>query len=92
MSVVAGTCSGRIRLMTNYKGDTIKKAGPATAVEILGLTDVPEAGDEFHAVKEDKVAREIAENRKVKAQRRNPGQKCQHHLGAAVQPDTERAK
>ena len=66
MSVVAGTCSGRIRLMTNYKGDTIKKAGPATAVEILGLTDVPEAGDEFNAVKEDKVAREIAENRKAK--------------------------
>lgn len=66
MSVVAGTCSGRIRLMTNYKGDAIRKAGPATAVEILGLTDVPEAGDEFHAVKEDKVAREIAENRKAK--------------------------
>lgn len=66
MSVVAGTCSGRIRLMTNYKGDTIRKAGPATAVEILGLTDVPEAGDEFHAVKEDKIAREIAENRKAK--------------------------
>lgn len=66
MSIVAGTCSGRIRLMTNYKGDTIKKAGPATAVEILGLTDVPEAGDEFHAVKEDKIAREIAENRKSK--------------------------
>ena len=66
MSVVAGTCSGRIRLMTNYKGDTIKKAGPATAVEILGLTDVPEAGDEFNAVKEDKLAREIAENRKAK--------------------------
>lgn len=66
MSVVAGTCSGRIRLMTNHKGDTIRKAGPATAVEILGLTDVPEAGDEFHAVKEDKIAREIAENRKAK--------------------------
>ena len=66
MSVVAGTCSGRIRLMTNYKGDVIKKAGPATPVEILGLTDVPEAGDEFNAVKEDKVAREIAEHRKEK--------------------------
>ncbi len=66
MSVVAGTCSGRIRLMTNFKGDIIKKAGPATAVEILGLTDVPEAGDEFNAVKEDKLAREIAENRKAK--------------------------
>ena len=66
MSVVAGTSSGKIRLMTNFKGDTIKKAGPATAVEILGLTDVPEAGDEFHVVKEDRLAREIAENRKIK--------------------------
>ena len=65
-SVVAGTCSGKIRLMTNYKGETIRKAGPATAVEILGLNDVPEAGDEFRVVKEDKVAREIAENRKAK--------------------------
>lgn len=66
MSVVAGTCCGRIRAMTNYKGDTIKSAGPATAVEILGLTEVPEAGDEFNAVKEDKKAREIAENRRIK--------------------------
>ncbi|MBQ3123648.1 MAG: translation initiation factor IF-2, partial [Firmicutes bacterium] len=66
MSVVAGTCAGRIRLMTNFKGETIRKAGPATAVEILGLTEVPEAGDEFNAVKEDKLAREIAENRKAK--------------------------
>ncbi|MGN0711965.1 MAG: translation initiation factor IF-2 [Anaerovoracaceae bacterium] len=66
MSVVAGTSSGRIRLMTDFKGDTIRKAGPSTAVEILGLTDVPQAGDMFNAVKEDKVAREIAESRKAK--------------------------
>ncbi len=65
-SIVAGTCAGRIRLMTDDKGRTIKKAGPATAVEILGLTDVPEAGDEFNAVKEDKIARDIAEHRKEK--------------------------
>ena len=65
-SVVAGTCSGRIRLMTNYKGETIRKAGPATAVEILGLTDVPAAGDKFNAVGDDKKAREIAENRRLK--------------------------
>lgn len=65
-SVVAGTSSGRIRLMTDYKGKTIKKAGPATAVEILGLTDVPEAGDDFNAVKDDKTAREIAEHRQEK--------------------------
>jgi translation initiation factor IF-2 len=66
MSVVAGTCSGRIKAMTNYKGDSIRKAGPATAVEILGLTDVPEPGDEFNAVREDRIAREIAENRRLK--------------------------
>jgi translation initiation factor IF-2 len=66
MSIVAGTCSGRIRAMTNSKGETIRKAGPARAVEITGLTDVPQAGDEFNAVKEDKIAREIAENRKLK--------------------------
>lgn len=65
-SIVAGTCSGRIRLMTDYRGETIKKAGPATAVEILGLTDVPQAGDEFNAVKDDKTAREIAGNRQEK--------------------------
>ena len=65
-SIVAGTCAGRIRLMTDFKGKTIKKAGPATAVEILGLTDVPQAGDEFNAVKEDKIARDIAEHRAEK--------------------------
>lgn len=66
MSVVAGTCSGKIRLMTNHKGEKIRQAGPATAVEILGLTEVPHAGDEFNAVKEDRIAREIAEHRKEK--------------------------
>ncbi|MEA4987457.1 MAG: translation initiation factor IF-2 [Anaerovorax sp.] len=66
MSVVAGTCCGRIRAMTNFKGDSISKAGPATALEILGLTEVPEAGDEFNAVRQDKLAREIAENRRSK--------------------------
>jgi len=65
-SVVAGTCAGRIRHMVNHTGDTIAKAGPATAVEILGLTDVPAAGDEFNAVSEDKTAKEIAEKRKLK--------------------------
>ncbi|MDR2133024.1 MAG: translation initiation factor IF-2 [Clostridiales Family XIII bacterium] len=65
-SVVAGTCSGRVRAMTDFQGNAIKSAGPATAVEILGLTDVPEAGDEFNAVKEDRVARDIAENRRIR--------------------------
>ena len=66
MAIVAGNCSGRIKAMTNFKGEALKKAGPATAVEVLGLTEVPEAGDEFNAVSSDKVAREIAEHRKEK--------------------------
>lgn len=66
MSIVAGTCSGKIRLMTNHKGEKIRQAGPATAVEVLGLTDVPHAGDVFNAVKDDKLAREIAERRQTK--------------------------
>jgi translation initiation factor IF-2 len=52
--------------MTDDKGKTIRKAGPATAVEILGLSDVPDAGDAFNAVRDDKTAREIAANRKEK--------------------------
>ncbi|MDR0886459.1 MAG: translation initiation factor IF-2 [Clostridiales Family XIII bacterium] len=65
-SIVAGTTSGRIRAMHDFKGKKIRKAGPATAVEITGLTEVPQAGDTFNAVKEDKVARSIAEARKIK--------------------------
>lgn len=65
-SVVAGTCSGRIRRMSDFRGKTIRKAGPATAVEILGLTDVPVAGDSFNAVSDDKKAKEIAENRRLR--------------------------
>lgn len=65
-SVVAGTTSGKIRVMTDFKGKPIRKAGPATAVEILGLSDVPAAGDAFNVVRDDKTAREIANNRKEK--------------------------
>ena len=65
-SVVAGTASGKIRVMTDFKGKPIRKAGPATAVEILGLSEVPAAGDAFNAVRDDKTAREIAAARKEK--------------------------
>ena len=66
MSIVAGTCSGKIRLMTNDRGEKIRTAAPATAVEILGLTEVPHAGDVFNAMKDEKAAREIAEKRQEK--------------------------
>lgn len=62
-SIVAGHTHGRVRAMINDKGKRIKKAGPSTAVEILGLSDVPEAGDKFKVVKDDRTARQIAERR-----------------------------
>ncbi|MBQ4505698.1 MAG: translation initiation factor IF-2 [Firmicutes bacterium] len=65
-AIVAGTAAGRVRVMNDSKGDPIRKAGPAHAVEITGLTEVPEAGDEFYMVKDEKTAREISERRKLK--------------------------
>ena len=65
-ALVAGTACGRVRVMSNDKGEAIREAGPATAVEITGLTEVPEAGDEFYMVKDDKTAREIAYRRSEK--------------------------
>ena len=64
--IVAGVCSGRVRAMHNWKGEPVKKAGPSTAVEILGLQDVPEAGDEMFAVREEKQAKAIATSRQNK--------------------------
>lgn len=64
--VIAGTAVGRVRAMTDDKGRNIKSAGPSVPVEIIGLAEVPEAGDEFAAVQDEKMARELAEQRKNK--------------------------
>ncbi len=64
--VVAGTAVGRVRAMIDDKGRKIKKAGPAIPVEILGLSEVPEGGDVFYAVDDEKKAREVVEARKYK--------------------------
>ncbi len=61
-----GSTYGRIRAMFNDKGRNIKSAGPSTPVEILGLSEVPEAGDKFYQVKDEKTARGIADKRKEK--------------------------
>lgn len=61
--IVAGVASGKVRAMINYKGKRVKQAGPSTAVEILGLSDVPAGGDQFVEVPNDKTARLIAEKR-----------------------------
>ena len=64
-TVVVGTSIGRIRAMKNDKGQSVKQAGPSTPVEIMGLTDVPEAGDTFYEVKNEKMAKHLIEKRKT---------------------------
>ena len=63
-TIVVGKSIGRIRAMKNDKGQKIKKAGPSTPVEIMGLTNVPEAGDVFYEVKDEKMAKHLIERRK----------------------------
>ena len=62
--IIAGTSVGRVRVMTNDKGRTVKTAGPSTPVEITGLADVPVPGDEFHVVTDERMARELVEQRR----------------------------
>ena len=64
-SILAGTAYGKVRAMTNDRGEKVKKAGPATPVEVIGLSDVPQAGD-ILAVLDEKAARSIAEKRMAK--------------------------
>ena len=61
--IIAGTSVGRVRTMRDDKGRNLKEAGPSMPVEITGLTDVPEAGDLFEAVADERLARELAEKR-----------------------------
>ncbi len=64
--IIAGTAVGRVRVMTNDKGQQVKDAGPSVPVEITGLTDVPTPGDEFSAVADERMARQLVEQRKQK--------------------------
>lgn len=61
--IIAGTTQGKIRAMFDHLGKSIKIAGPSVPVEILGLTDVPESGDEFIVVNNEKLAKQVAEQR-----------------------------
>ena len=65
--VIAGTSVGRVRAMTDDKGRTVKEAKPSVPVEIIGLSEVPSSGDEFNAVADERMARELADQRKAKA-------------------------
>ncbi|MDE5764134.1 MAG: translation initiation factor IF-2 [Ruminococcus sp.] len=65
--LIAGTSVGRVRVMTNDKGRTVKEAGPSVPVEITGLAEVPSAGDIFNSVEDERLARELVEQRKDEA-------------------------
>lgn len=64
--IVAGTAVGRVRVMTDDKGRRVDEAGPSVPVEITGLADVPTGGDQFDCVSDEKLARELVEQRKAK--------------------------
>ena len=63
--IIAGTAVGRVRTMINDRGQRVTEAGPSTPVEISGLSEVPSAGDIFNAVADERMARELAEERRV---------------------------
>ena len=65
--VIAGTSVGHVRAMTDHNGRTLKEAGPSVPVEIIGLAEVPSSGDEFNVVADERMARELADQRKEKA-------------------------
>lgn len=62
--IIAGTSVGRVRAMTNEKGEKLESAGPSVPVEIIGMSEAPGAGDSFHAVADERMARELVEQRK----------------------------
>ena len=63
--IIAGTAVGRVRTMINDKGQRVTEAGPSTPVEISGMSEVPSAGDTFNAVADERMARELAEERRI---------------------------
>ncbi len=65
--VIAGSAVGHVRLMTDHNGKVLKNAAPSVPVEIIGLADVPSAGDEFQAVEDERMARTLADQRKDRA-------------------------
>ena len=69
--IVVGNAIGKIRNMKNDKGKNVKEAGPATPVEVTGLSEVPEAGDIFYEVKDEKTAKHLIEQRKLKSREQN---------------------
>lgn len=72
--IIAGTAVGRVRVMTNDKGKVVDSAGPSVPVEITGMAEVPEAGDTFNAVEDERLARTLVEQRKHEAKQAKFGE------------------
>ena len=71
--IIAGTAVGHVRTMINDKGQRVEEAGPSIPVEIAGMSEVPNAGDVFNAVDDERMARELVEERKQQAKERTLG-------------------
>lgn len=65
-TIIAGAVAGRVRALVNDKGKRVRKAGPSTPVEVIGLDGMPEAGDELFAIKDEHLARQVADHRQQK--------------------------
>jgi len=74
-AILSGSTFGHIRSMVNDKGKRIKEAGPSTPVEVIGLSEVPEAGDTFYVVTDEKLAKQLAEKRKAQQREKQIGRK-----------------
>ncbi len=86
--IVVGACFGRVRKMTDDRGREIKEAGPSTPVEIIGLNDVPVAGDNFKAFASEKAARSVAERRsqtKIEQERKSTSAMSLDDLAAQIE-------
>lgn len=90
--IVAGTAFGKVRAMIDHEGHSVKEAGPSTPVEVIGLAEVPMAGDDATAVEDEKVAKEVAEWRMDKvrksATKRSPTTTLDELLGKIQQQET----
>ena len=90
--VIAGTAVGHVRAMTNDRGQQIQSAGPSVPVEIIGLAEVPEVGDEFNAVEDEKMARSLAEQRRDKAKQESFNANARVNLDDLFKQISEGAK
>ena len=88
--IIAGTAVGRVRVMTNDKGAQVKEAGPSVPVEITGLAEVPSPGDEFSVVSDERMARQLVEQRKQKI--KDDANKLNRSRSKASSPSCRRAK